>query len=142
MPALLLAGLLTVVLVVTPASGGGRKAPRAADARVLVKDNFFTPRSLTVEEGDTVKWVWRGKNRHNVVFTKAPRGAGRRRAKARRSGRWLRTFRKPGQYRYVCTLFAGMRGSVRVEEEPEPASSAQGPATVTGEAGPGADARR
>jgi plastocyanin len=97
-----------------PALGGNKKQPVAA-GRVQVRDNFFSPRSVTVQEGETVKWTWKSDNRHNVTFTRVPKGAGRRGSKTRRHGRWYRTFRKPGQYRYVCTLFAGMRGSVAVE---------------------------
>jgi plastocyanin len=97
--------------------------PRVADERILVKDNFFSPRSLTIERKETVKWVWRGHGRHNVSFTKVPEGSSKRGARARRRGRWFRTFRKTGQYKYVCTLFAGMRGSITVREPTEPAPS-------------------
>jgi plastocyanin len=111
------AAALTLAL---PASAGptAENAIRA-DHRVAVRDNFFSPRSLTLDPGDTVKWTWKGDNRHNIRFKRAPRGAGRKNASARREGSWHRTFRKPGHYRYVCTLFAGMRGSVRVEESEE-----------------------
>jgi plastocyanin len=93
------------------------KPPKPVAARVAIKDNFFSKRSVTIAEGETVKWVWRGENRHNVAFTRVPEGASRRGTHTRRKGRWYKTFRKPGQYRYVCTLFAGMRGSVTVEPE-------------------------
>jgi plastocyanin len=107
------AGALAVVAV--PAIAGDQQ-PKPA-ARVAIKDNFFSKRSLTIAEGETVKWVWRGENQHNVAFTRVPEGASRRGPRTRRKGRWFKTFRKPGQYRYVCTLFAGMRGSVTVEPE-------------------------
>jgi plastocyanin len=101
-----------------PALGGGGK--QKPDERVYVKDNFFTPRSVTVEAGDVVRWIWRSNYRHNVTFKRVPRGGGKRGATTRRDGRWQRKFREPGTYRYVCTLYAGMRGSVTVERPPEP----------------------
>jgi plastocyanin len=88
--------------------------------RVLVKDNYFEPRSAEIVEGGRVVWKWRGENRHNVRFTKVPKGAARKGAKTRNQGHWKRTFFKPGVYRYVCRLWSGMRGSVTVRPEPEP----------------------
>ncbi len=116
--ALTVAGAVAAVLTSTPASGEG-KPPRAFDERVVVRDNFFSPRSLTVEPGERVKWSWRGDNRHNVVFKKVPAGASKRSSKTRRDGGWMRSFHKEGQYKYVCTLFAGMRGSVTVKPPPD-----------------------
>jgi plastocyanin len=86
-----------------------------SNARVYVHDNFFDPRSLTVERGETVVWRWRGENRHNVVFTKVPAEARKKGAKSRREGKWRRTFWRRGLYKYVCTIHAGMKGSVLVE---------------------------
>lgn len=123
-----------VAVTGTAASREG-KPPRDFDERVLVKDNFFSPRSLTIEPRQTVKWSWRGDNRHNVVFTKVPKGASKRSSKTRREGRWLRSFHKEGQYKYVCTLFAGMRGSVTVK--PPPAEGTGAGANATPPVGPG-----
>ena len=138
--AALAVAFLTFALV-APAAGLKGPPSRIANARVAVKDNFFSPRSLTVHQGDTVKWVWRGQNRHNVTFTRVPEGAARRGSRTRRQGRWFRSFHKPGQYRYVCTLFAGMRGAITVE--PPAASSLDSvEASPQAPAGPGAGAQQ
>jgi plastocyanin len=90
-------------------------------ARVLVKDNYFEPRSTEVVEGAQVTWKWRGENRHSIRFTRVPEGAARKGASIRAEGRWRRKFHRPGVYRYVCKVWAGMRGSVTVRpEEPPP----------------------
>jgi plastocyanin len=107
-----------VLLAFGPMASAGERKARPADERVLVKDNFFAPRSLKVKQDDVVRWVWRGENRHNVTFTKVPAGASKRGATTRRSGRWQRKFHKPGQYKYVCSLFDGMKGTVTIEPEP------------------------
>src|SRR5437867_4209092 len=59
--------------------------------KVIVKDNFFDPRSLTIRPGTRVKWVWRGENPHNVTFVKVPRGASKRGADSRKDGHFTRT---------------------------------------------------
>ena len=91
-------------------------------ARVIVKDNYFEPRSVEVLEDGVVTWKWHGQNRHNIRFTKVPDGASRKGARTRDHGRWKKTFKREGVYRYVCRLWSGMRGSVSVKAVPEPPS--------------------
>jgi plastocyanin len=118
----------TTMLLAGDAPGLGQSGDGGATAaqdlprksRVLVKDNYFEPRSAEIVEGGHVVWKWRGENRHNVRFTKVPKGAARKGAKTRSEGQWKRAFFKPGVYRYVCRLWSGMRGSVTVRPEPEP----------------------
>jgi plastocyanin len=88
--------------------------------RVLVKDNYFEPRSIEVALGTYVGWKWRGENRHSIRFTKVPEGASRKGAKSRKDGYWGRKFNRPGMYRYVCRHWAGMRGTVNVAPKPKP----------------------
>jgi plastocyanin len=111
------AGLLVAAGLSAPASTGQPAPEPVSDAaikRVLVKDNFFDPRSLTVRVGARVKWVWRGENEHNVTFVKVPPHASKRGVDARRDGHFVRGFRRPGLYKYVCTLHYGMRGTINV----------------------------
>jgi plastocyanin len=118
----------TAMLLAVEAPGLGQRSDGGVTAaqdlpskeRVLVKDNYFEPRSAEIVEGGKVVWKWRGENRHNVRFTKVPKGAARKGAKTRSEGHWKRTFHTPGVYRYVCRLWSGMRGSVTVRPEPEP----------------------
>jgi plastocyanin len=102
-----------------PAGGVTKSQDVPAKARVIVNDNYFEPRSTEVLERGVVRWKWRGENRHNIRFTKVPRGAPRKGASTRSAGRWKRTFRRPGVYRYVCKVWSGMRGTVTVQPEPE-----------------------
>jgi plastocyanin len=96
------------------------QVPPPEKVRVLVKDNYFEPRSTEVLEGGTVSWKWRAENRHSIRFTKVPKGASRKGAKSRAEGNWKRVLHRPGVYRYVCRNWAGMRGTVNVHPEPEP----------------------
>ena len=89
-----------------------------AKAKVLVKDNYFEPRSAEIAQGGEVAWKWRGENRHSIRFTKVPDGAARKGATLRAKGKWKRTFQRPGVYRYVCKAWSGMRGSISVRKAP------------------------
>jgi plastocyanin len=82
---------------------------------VKVEDNFFDRRSIEVAQDGKVVWIWKGLNRHNVRFTKVPKGGSRKGSRTLTEGRWHRSFPVPGIYRYVCTVFAGMRGTVTVK---------------------------
>jgi plastocyanin len=124
-PAVVFAATMTFLCLQAPGLGQSRGEATAAQeappakARVLVKDNYFEPRSTQVRTEGKVLWKWSGENRHSIRFTKVPPGASRKGAKSRSKGRWKRTFSRPGVYRYVCRNWAGMRGTVNVRPEPE-----------------------
>lgn len=110
------------VTAVAAVAGGDASVSQTppGKTKILVKDNYFEPRSVVVSADIHVGWKWRGENRHNIRFTKVPRGTSRKGAKTRTEGYWKRTFRKPGIYRYVCKHWAGMRGTITVQPAPEP----------------------
>ena len=108
----------------TVGSGDTTAAATVKPQKVWVQDNFFDRRSIQVAPSTKVVWVWKGANRHNVRFTKVPKGAVRGGSKTKTEGRWRRTFKIEGNYRYICKLFTGMRGTITVRDEPpEPNSS-------------------
>jgi plastocyanin len=113
-------GLVLVSVPVIARTGGGSAATTGGQkhAKVRVMDNFFDPRSVGVAQDEKVTFVWKGTNRHNVRFTKVPEGASRKGSKTKRDGRWSRRFSKPGLYRYVCSFFSGMRGTITVKAPP------------------------
>jgi plastocyanin len=87
--------------------GGGAAAIPSAVASgtktVSVKDDFFSPKKLTVSKGGKVKWVWKGKERHNVAVANGPSFF---RAGTRKKGSFTHTFKKRGTYSIVCTIHA------------------------------------
>jgi plastocyanin len=113
---LLTAGIAVVSLVQVTVSWGG--AESAATRAVSVRDDFFSPKRITISSGDRLKWTWREEGTHNVRFRKVPRGGSRSPGSTlKTSGTFSRKFRKRGTYRYVCTIHedSGMTGSVKVE---------------------------
>jgi plastocyanin len=107
-------GALGVTLGAVPTTADDQ-ALLSARKRVVVNDNFFEPRSVNIHRGDRVVWLWRGQNPHNVTFVKVPKGAGKRSSDTQVTGRWGRVFRKRGLYKYICTIHAGMRGTIDVD---------------------------
>jgi plastocyanin len=119
------AAAATLGLLLVAVSGfGATPPPKPPESRVKVKveDNFFDRRSVEVAQEGKVTWVWKGANKHNVRFTKVPKGASRKGSRTLVDGRWRRKFVVPGIYRYVCSLFAGMRGTVTVKVKAPPPS--------------------
>jgi plastocyanin len=115
MLALLPVAAAFAALAIWPVTGGAGTAVDAKTKRVSVKDDSFSPRTARVAVGGKVTWVWRGDNDHNVRFRKVPAGAKRPKGSSTQSsGRFSRTFRKRGTYRYVCTIHEdlGMKGKV------------------------------
>jgi plastocyanin len=114
----LLALLAALGLVQAATAAGGDEATTAKTRSVSVRDDFFSPKRRTIASGDSVRWVWREDNPHNVRFRRVPSGASKRPgSKTKSNGTFTRRFTRRGSYRYVCTIHedAGMTGSVRVE---------------------------
>ena len=121
-------GMLAVaaVLVVTtmlvsaqPASAETHVVKMGADSGMLV----FEPSTLTIKQGDTVKWVNNKAFPHNVVFdSKAPEAVQAHSHKslaAAPAQEFVETFDdvEPGEYSYYCVPHrgAGMVGKLIVE---------------------------
>jgi plastocyanin len=82
---------------------------------VDVNDDFFNPANITVANGATVTWTWRGSSQHNVTFEDAQGSSATQSA-----GIHTRTFGMTGTVRYRCTIHStsftsGMIGSVVVQ---------------------------
>lgn len=100
----LVAGLAALLLTTGAAAAGG--------AQVRIKDIDFSPRTITIERGQSVTWRFLDRSVvHNVTSRGRPRFRG---SPTKRSGTYTVRFRKPGTYRYVCTVHPNMRGRVVV----------------------------
>src|SRR3954449_211252 len=103
----------------------------AATVDVEVGGNYFRASSVTVHEGDTVKWTWTDST-HNVRSTD---GSGVLYSPDLKTGAtWSHTFNEaPGTYRYECDRHSSMQASVTVvgaDTTPPPAPTAS-PGTGT-----------
>jgi plastocyanin len=107
---------IIAVLTVLAVTAAVLAIPALARTRsVSVRDNLFSPRSLTIKRNDIVRFVWRGRNPHNITTRSRPRGGTRVTASARRTGTYRKRFTRRGTYRLLCTIHApDMRMTVRV----------------------------
>jgi plastocyanin len=95
-----------LALAAAVAAGGAAAAedpaPRAArTVSVTVGDDFYRPARLSVAPGTRVRWVWRGRDTHNVTVTSGPR---RFHSRTQIRGTFARTLRARGTYRIICTV--------------------------------------
>ena len=96
-----------------PSTAADPDAGASATKRVRVGDFFFRSRSITIQRGDTVRWVWVGQAPHNVTATRGPR---RFSSSTKTDGAYAKRLRRRGTYRYICTVHPNsMRGRVVVE---------------------------
>ena len=69
---------------------------------VSVKDNFFTPKTLTIKRGTRVKWTWHSFGiLHNVTVKSGP---SRFHSGNKGGGTYTHLFSKNGTYHLICTL--------------------------------------
>lgn len=96
------------ILIPTVALGGARAA---STHTVALKNTRFHPGTLSINRGDSVKWVWRdgGENEHNVTFHTVH-------SRTQTSGSYTLRFTHSGTFAYRCTIHEseGMRGKIVV----------------------------
>ena len=110
--ALSIAGL-ALGAVALPQAAADPDAGASATKRVRVGDFFFRKRAITIQSGDRVRWVWVGREPHDVTVTRGPR---KFHSRTKRSGRYRKRLFARGTYRYICTVHPiDMRGKVVVK---------------------------
>ena len=83
----------------------------------MVYDSFFSPNTMNVKPGTTIKWVWAAGNSytHDVMLDKAPTGVKHFMSDyAAGSYSFKRLLSKPGTYKFKCDLHEGMAMKVVV----------------------------
>ena len=69
---------------------------------VSVKDNFFSPKTVTIRRGTRVTWVWHSFGiLHNVTVNSGP---SKFRSGNKGGGTYSHLFTKKGTYHLICTL--------------------------------------
>jgi plastocyanin len=109
----------TFALSITAAALALAAVPAVASplrADVLVKDNFFKPKEVTIKKGGKVTWRWRGSNPHNVAIMKPGSSKVVKRSTVKTSGKYTSKFGSTGKWRIVCEIHpVRMRGRVIVK---------------------------
>ena len=106
--------LIAVLTAVAVVAGLMAIPALAATKTVRLRDNVFAPRSVSIKRNDTIRFVWAGKNPHNVLTRSRPRGAARVSIGTRTKGSARKRFTRRGTYRLHCSIHQGMNLTVRV----------------------------
>jgi plastocyanin len=77
---------------------------------VTIDGSTFGPSSVTVNKGDTVRWV----NKDPFPHTATAAGTFDSKSIAA-GGQWSWRASKSGEFPYICTLHPNMKGTVKVQ---------------------------
>ena len=92
-------------VAVGPAQAGSTKT-------VAVKNNAFSPTSVSIHKGDKVTWKWtQGGVPHNVTPASGAAGSA---TSSKKGFTFTKTFSKAGTFKYVCTIHSNMKVTVKV----------------------------
>ena len=86
-------------------------AGAAVTKTVTVKDDQYVKALVVIHKGDSVKWTWKGKHRHNVFQVGGP---GHFHSPTQAKGTFTHRFKKTGTYKFQCTYHTAMKMSVKV----------------------------
>jgi plastocyanin len=95
----------------TAAKPSTTTAPAVSGAKVSVRDNTFKPGTIKVKVGDTITWTNDGAVAHTVTATG---GADFDSGTLAPGKSFTFTADKAGTLSYVCTIHAGMQGTIEV----------------------------
>ena len=79
---------------------------------VKVRDNYFAPKSLTVNKGTKLTWQWAGTKYHNVSVKSGPVTF---QSHTQFKGSYSHTFTRAGTYHLYCTIHKTMTMTVVVK---------------------------
>lgn len=85
---------------------------------IQVRDNSFSPRTVTISVGDSVTWQWVGSSNHTVTHGSSPSNLGGLfDTPEKSSGTFGYRFNTPGSIPYFCRphFAMGMTGTVNVQ---------------------------
>ena len=109
----LLCGAMLVLALGAAGCGGGPGAAAAADPPVThtitIEGMRFIPEALTIDAGDTVRWV----NDDFVPHTATREGVFDSQVLPP-GGAWTHRFGSAGEHVYTCTLHPTMKGTLRI----------------------------
>jgi plastocyanin len=111
LPRLLRHRRLRALLALTVLLAAVSSVAMAASSTVLVKDSYFSVKTLTVHRGASVTWKWAAYLRHNVAVKTGPVGF---RSRTQYQGTFTHTFRRAGTYHLYCTIHPSMKMTVIV----------------------------
>ncbi len=100
--------LVLIALAVTAVVSAALATSAPSATRVNVGDDYFVRPSgvptVTVSKGTKVKWVWTGRDLHNVKVKSGPASFS---SPSKTSGTYTKRMRRRGTYTIICTVHGG-----------------------------------
>lgn len=110
-----LAACLLTVLAYLSLAGSCFAQADGIPKLVMIEDNYFNPKTITIETGQKIIWVNKGKKDHTVTSSSGDFDS----EHIAPGDTFGYVFTKPGVYKYSCSihsfLFFGMKGKVIVK---------------------------
>jgi plastocyanin len=104
--------IIALIAAAVVAAAGATAIPAfSATKTIKLVDNKFSPSKATVTRGTTVKFVWAGKNPHNVVVVQGPVKFS---SSTKTKGSFAKKLTRKGTYAIVCTIHSGMTLTLKV----------------------------
>jgi plastocyanin len=105
----LLALVAAAAVLIPTVAFAGAGARAASTHTVMLKNVRFQPGNLSINRGDSVTWLWRDREEHNVT------GHGFH-SRTQTHGSYTVRFTHSGTFAYRCTIHEseGMRGKIIV----------------------------
>jgi plastocyanin len=106
------------------ANDGATAAGKPKTYKTKVLDDYYTPTSLTIKKGDTIKYKWGDNgNPHNVTLDEGPSSLSSKEKKKFKSAtgaigiKFNPVFKEKGTYKFICTIHPGtMQQTVKVKK--------------------------
>ncbi len=131
LPALLLA--CAVIALSLLASNQGAAASSGATINIEIGDNFFNPKTVTANVGDTIVWTNNGRNPHDVTAGNGSFMSPRRLAPGTTFSYTVTT---AGTFAYQCTIHVNHDGVLTVQAVAAPSAAPAASATAVPVAAP------
>lgn len=112
------AGLAACAVVAGPVADAATGPKRL---NVSVNDNYYLPKTKTINAGTAVRWYWplTTTDVHDVKLEKAPKGVRKFQSDPLAAGQsFTRKLSKPGRYYLICTFHEGMTMTLTVKKPP------------------------
>ena len=101
-----------VAVAVTAFAVAAVPAHAGSTKTVAVKNNSFSPGSVSIKKGDKVTFKWtQGGVPHNVTPASGAAGSA---TSSKKGFTFTKTFSKAGTFKYVCTIHSNMKVTVKV----------------------------
>ncbi len=100
----------------TPGTPVGQPPMPGGLVTVTLTDSVFDPATITVQPGQTVRWVNQGTTEHTVTSGVRGNPTGLFNERLQPGGTFEHTFDQAGSFQYFCEDHAGMEGTVEVRQ--------------------------